>query len=207
MAMDGSFDDSRKPRWFQRKGVVAGLLVVGIPALAVGWWLFSPLIFNKTVVEEFPRAAAAQIPEGSSLEAVEAEMIEAEGETITAADDMPAGAPVKLLAGEFAGADSFHQGSGDVGVYLLEDGSRVLRFENLDVTNGPDLAVILSPVSAAEDRSDVMAAGYVDLGGLKGNRGDQNYDIPPEVDIDSGDWTVIIYCQPFHVIFATATLT
>jgi hypothetical protein len=61
-------------------------------------------------------------------------------------------------------------------------------------------------VAAAEGRDDVMASGYVDLGSLKGNRGSQNYDIPPDVDITSGEWTVVIYCVPFHVIFATAAL-
>ena len=51
-----------------------------------------------------------------------------------------------------------------------------------------------------------MMSGYVDLGSLKGNRGSQNYDIPPGVDLSSGEWSVVIYCQPFHVIFATAQL-
>jgi len=195
-----------KPKWYRRRGVIAGLLALAIPAIALGWWLFSPLLLNKTVVEEFPRAAAAQIPEGSTAEEVEAEILEAEGENITTADDMPEEGPTKLLAGEFVGADSFHQGSGDVGVYELADGGRVLRFEDIDITNGPDLHVILSPVAAAEGRDDVMASGYVDLGSLKGNRGSQNYDIPPDVDITSGEWTVVIYCVPFHVIFATAAL-
>ena len=113
---------------------------------------------------------------------------------------------VQVVAGEFAGADSSHQGSGQVVVYEQPDGSQVLRFENLDVTNGPDLHVILSPVGAVSGRADVMADGYVDLGGLKGNRGDQNYDVPSGVDLSSGEWTVVIYCQPFHVVFATAAL-
>jgi hypothetical protein len=193
-------------KWFQRRGVIAAILAVGIPAIALGWWLLSPLVFNKTVVEDFPRAATAQIPEGSTAEDVEAAMIKAEADNSAVSADMPEADPIRLLSGAFEGADSFHQGSGNVGVYVLDDGSQILRFDNLDVTNGPDLHVILSPVGVAEGRDDVMAAGYVDLGSLKGNRGNQNYDIPPEVDLSSGDWTVVIYCQPFHVIFATAGL-
>lgn len=192
--------------WYKRRGVIAGLVVVAIPVIALGWWLFSPLLFDKTVIEEFPRAASAQIPEGSTAEEVEAAMVEAEGQDLDASDDMPAADPIKILSGSFTGADSFHQGSGDVGVYTLEDGSQLLRFENLDVTNGPDLHVILSPVAAAEGRDDVMATGYVDLGSLKGNKGDQNYDVPAGTDLSSGEWTVVIYCEPFHVIFATAAL-
>lgn len=196
-----------KRPFFRRRSTIAALLIVGLPALALAWWLFSPLFLNKTVVEEFPRAAAAQIPEGFSAAEVEAEMLEAEGENTTANDDMPEADPVKLLSGEFVGADSFHQGSGAVGVYELADGSRILRFDDIDITNGPDLHVILSPVASAEGRDDVMASGYVDLGSLKGNRGSQNYDIPAGVDITNGEWTVVIYCQPFHVLFATAGLS
>jgi hypothetical protein len=194
-------------KWFQRRGVIAAILAVGIPAIALGWWLLSPLLFNKTVIEDFPRAATAQIPEGSTAEEVEAAMIKAEADGSTVSVDMPEADPIRLLSGAFEGADSFHQGSGDVGAYVLDDGSQILRFDNLDVTNGPDLHVILSPVGSAEGRDDVMAPGYVDLGSLKGNRGNQNYDIPPGVDLASGDWTVVIYCQPFHVIFATAELS
>lgn len=194
-------------KWYRKRGVLIGLGVVAIPAIALAWWLFSPLFLNTTVIEDFPRAANAQIPAGSTAEEVEAEMLEAEGETSTAAEDMPEADPTKLLSGQFVGADSFHQGSGDVGVYLLADGSRILRFDDIDITNGPDLHVILSPVGSAEGRDDVMATGYVDLGSLKGNRGSQNYDIPADVDITNGDWTVVIYCEPFHVIFATAGLS
>jgi len=201
-----SGNGTTRRKWYRRRGLIASLLVVAVPVIAVGWWLFSPLIFNRTVVEEFPRAAGAQIPAGVTAEEVEAEMVEAEGRTATASEDMPEESPRKLLTGSLVGADSFHQGTGQAAIYELEDGSRVLRFEDLDVTNGPDLHVILTPVAAAEGRGDVMASGYVDLGGLKGNRGDQNYEIPADVEIGSGQWTVVIYCQPFHVIFATASL-
>lgn len=192
--------------WYKRRGVIVAALAVGIPAVALGWWLFSPLFLNKTVVEEFPRAAAAQVPDDMTAADVEAEMIDAAAENVEATEAMPEADPVLLLSGEFGGADSFHQGSGDVGIYRLSDDSLLLRFDDIDITNGPDLHVILSPVGAADDRDDVMASGYVDLGQLKGNRGSQNYEIPAGVDVSTGDWTVVIYCQPFHVIFATAEL-
>jgi len=193
-------------RWFRRRGVVAGVLVIALPAIALGWWLFSPLLLNKTVVEDFPRAAAAEVPDGSTIAEVEAAMVKAEAEGSIATDTMPEADPVKVLDGQFNGADSFHKGTGGAGVYTLADGSQILRFDEIDITNGPDLHVILSPVASADSRDDVMAGGYVDLGSLKGNRGSQNYDIPPGVDLTSGEWTIVIYCQPFHVIFATAEL-
>ena len=119
----------------------------------------------------------------------------------TSAPDQPAA----LLSGMFKDADSRHRGSGDAAIYELVDGSLLLRVEDLDVTNGPDLHVFLSPGPDATERADVMGDGYVDLGKLKGNKGNQNYEIPPDFDLDE-EWTVVIYCVPFHVIFSTAPL-
>ena len=85
------------------------------------------------------------------------------------------------------------------------DGSHVLRLENLDVPNGPDLHVILTPHEDAESRDDVHVTGYIYLGKLKGNQGNQNYEIPDAVDVAS-QGSVVIYCKPFHVIFSVAPL-
>ena len=112
---------------------------------------------------------------------------------------------VKLKVGEFKDQDSFHRGSGTATIYRGPDGSLLLRLEDLDVTNGPDLHVILSPHQDPNSPSDVFTAGYVNLGKLKGNRGNQNYPIPAEVDV-SAQGSVVIYCSPFDVIFSVATL-
>ena len=194
-----------RPRFYRRRWFIVSALAIGIPALAVGWWLFSPLLFDKEVNEDFPRAALAEVPADSSEAEVEQAMLDAEGQVVTAADDMPEADPVAIVTGEIVGADSFHQGSGTATIYELADGSRVLRLEDLDVTNGPDLHVLLSPVAEPEGRSDVTASGYIDLGGLKGNIGNQNYDIPADFVIGA-EISVVIYCKPFHVIFSTATL-
>ena len=90
---------------------------------------------------------------------------------------------VKIRSGNFHGADSFHKGSGQAIIYRSPDGSHLLRLENLDVTNGPDLHVVLSPHKSPDSRNDVTVDGYIDLGKLKGNKGDQNYDIPEHVNI------------------------
>ena len=73
------------------------------------------------------------------------------------------------------------------------------------MTNGPDLHVILSPSLAPESRDDVHQPGYLDLGSLKGNVGNQNYEIPADADVNSL-FRVVIYCSPFHVVFSVATL-
>ncbi len=113
--------------------------------------------------------------------------------------------PIKVKVGEFRDQDSFHKGSGQAIIYRGTDGSHLLRLENLDVTNGPDLRVLVSPHPDPRSRDDLNARGYVELDRLKGNRGNQNYFIPDNVDVSTVN-SVIIYCRPFHVIFSVAPL-
>lgn len=186
----------------KRLFVISG--AIAVPVMAIGVWLTAPLIFDKEISEEFPMSADAVIPDDMTAEEVEAEMEDAAGQPNNEAeDDMMDGEPVVLLTGEFMDADDFHMGSGTATVYELEDGSFVLRLEDLDVTNGPDLHVLLVPHQNPTSGDDID--GYIDLGSLKGNLGDQNYEIPIEVD-PTEFGSVMIYCQPFHVIFSTASI-
>ncbi len=202
----------RRRRGFQ---VVVGL--VGVVGLAIGWYLFSPLFFNKTVIEDFPIVPVA----GASSGTTEAPNDAAASDPATSEPATSAGAtseadvptvdvsfePIVLADGEFVGADAFHQGSGSATIYELEDGSRILRLENFDVTNGPELHVFVSPNPAPESSEELMGSGYLDLGPLKGNRGDQNYEIPADAVLPDGEFSIVIYCEPFSVVFATATVS
>lgn len=113
--------------------------------------------------------------------------------------------PAAIKAGALRDADSFHKGSGQATIYRQPDGSYVLRLENLEVTNGPDLYVYLAGHADPVSRADIEGQGYVDLGRLKGNRGNQNYEIPAEVDLTRQN-SVVIYCKAFHVVFSVAPL-
>ena len=188
-----------------KRTIVIGGLILAIPVLAIAWWLGSPLFLDTEVSEEFPMSAMAVVPEEMTQEEVEAEMEQAaEAEPVEVSETMPEqSGPVVVTTGEFEDFDSFHQGSGTATIYQLEDGSHVLRMENFEVTNGPDLHVLLVPDADPADRDAI--AGYVDLGSLKGNIGDQNYEIPEDIDVSSFG-SVVIYCQPFHVIFSIASL-
>ena len=84
-------------------------------------------------------------------------------------------------------------------VLTREDGVRVLRIEDLDTSNGPDVKVVLSP------DPDGYADGAVSLGTLKGNKGSQNYEIPDGVDLASFR-SVVIWCKRFTVDFGVAPL-
>ena len=102
-------------------------------------------------------------------------------------------------AGTFIGVDDgIHDAQGDAYTIPLEDGSNVLRLENFKSTNGPDLFVYL----ATDDR----ASEFVNLGELKANQGNQNYDIPEGTDLEKYN-KVLIWCQAFSVLFGSAELS
>ncbi len=87
-------------------------------------------------------------------------------------------------------------GSGTATVYQLADGSYILRFEDFRVDNGPDLRVQL----VTDDGT------ALDLGGLKGNRGNQNYALPADFD-PAAYGTARIYCRAIRTVIITAPLT
>ena len=101
--------------------------------------------------------------------------------------------------------DLGHPGTGTVLVYRQPDGSHVIRFEDLDVSNGPDLLVILSASPLVDDRGAYSATEYFSLGDLKGNQGNQNYEVPADVNLD--DYlTVAIWCRRFNYTFNAADI-
>ncbi|MEM7126231.1 MAG: DM13 domain-containing protein [Chloroflexota bacterium] len=102
--------------------------------------------------------------------------------------------------GEFKGSGPSYQGAGTATIYTEGD-SRTLHLSDFSVTNGPDLHVLL--ISNTDATSTDGLGDYIDLGSLKGNMGDQNYEIPADVDLSQYSG-VMIYCVPFHVPFATA---
>jgi hypothetical protein len=190
-----------KRTWFRRT-----VMIGAIPALVIAWWLGSPLFLDRTVDEAFPapvaEAPAAEAPapveEASEVDTASgaAPASDTVGDTAgeTAAPSEAPAAPVALLEGSFVGNTPRYDGTGSATVYEVE-GSTVLRFEDFEVTNGPDLRVNL-----------VLADGsMVDLGVLTGNIGNQNYDIPADVDLSQVE-SVLIYCRAFSVYFAEATL-
>ncbi|MDP9490064.1 MAG: DM13 domain-containing protein [Thermoproteota archaeon] len=103
------------------------------------------------------------------------------------------------LMGNFVGAgDGFHNVEGVAKVLTLSDGKTFLRLENLKATNGPDLYIYLS---TSKDASDI-----VNLGRLKGNIGNQNYEIPAETDLSKYN-TVLVWCKAFSTLFGSAKLS
>jgi hypothetical protein len=110
----------------------------------------------------------------------------------------------KVLAkGEFHNAEK--AGKGTATVYQLANGKRVLRLSDFRTDNGPDLHVRLIAADDAKDTVSVAKTDYVEVAKLKGNKGNQNYELPAKVDL--GKYRVVsIWCNRFSVNFAAAPL-
>ena len=112
--------------------------------------------------------------------------------------------PVIVKKGMFTRADDSHTGQGEALLYQNRDKSHFLRFENFTVTNGPDLVVYLVKHENPTNKSEVTD-GFVKLAKLKGNMGNQNYDIPKDLDLAQYK-SVVIWCELFGVLFSPAAL-
>jgi hypothetical protein len=121
-----------------------------------------------------------------------------------AALDKPASMPAKVAAGSFHGVA--HETKGIATVYQMPDGKQVLRFSGFQTSNGPDVQVYLVAAPDARDSETVTKAGFIRIADLKGNMGDQNYDLPDGVDLNKYR-AVTIWCRRFGVNFATAPLS
>jgi len=123
----------------------------------------------------------------------------------TVREALPNGAGAEVvLSGSFH--SNAHETRGTATVYRLPDGRQVLRLSEFQTSDGPDVVVYLVAAPDVNDDRTVSDAGFVHLGPLKGNVGDQNYDVPLDLDL-SRYRAVTIWCRRFAVNFGTAPLS
>ncbi|MBP7114573.1 MAG: DM13 domain-containing protein [Candidatus Peribacteraceae bacterium] len=196
------------------KKILLSLATVAI--LAVAWVLLSPLFIDTVVDESFPPASEVMKSENASEAMKNEDAMDKEARSSTTSESEPQAMektmpdpateepkntePTAELSGTFQDADDFHRGSGKATVYAQADRKYFLRFEDFTVTNGPDLSVYL--VRSADGNVD---SGFLDLGRLKGNIGNQNYEIPEGTDLTQYK-SVVIWCVAFSVSFSVAAL-
>jgi hypothetical protein len=190
--------------WLKRNWKI--VVPVGTVLAAIGIWLFffwfgfHTLFFDETVDEANPFEVSTTVT--GDVTTTPDNPAEGTGpmdevvETTAAADG-----PVTLATGDFV--DRSHPTEG-VAVVLSDGTSTILRLEGFRTDNGPDLNVYLSTAGPTDPATD-FDEDFVDLGDLKGNVGDQNYEIPPEVDISRYN-SVVIWCVRFTVAFGAAGL-
>jgi hypothetical protein len=113
--------------------------------------------------------------------------------------------PEALYTGRLEG--KVHQTSGRATIYKTADGKEYLRLSDFTTSNGPDVHVLLVRTEDKGLEQEIVKGDLdnVELGTLKGNHGDQNYDLPASVDLNKYQ-AVAIYCERFHAIFGVARL-
>ncbi len=151
------------------------LVLIGVPVLGGAWWAFRP---EKLFINQKVSEAA---PAALSSE------------------------PEALYTGKLEG--KIHQTSGRATIYKNKDGKEYLRLSDFTTSNGPDVHVVLVRAEDKTLEQEIVKGDleHVELGTLKGNQGDQNYDLPAAVDLDQYQ-AVAIYCERFHAIFGVARL-
>ncbi len=110
-----------------------------------------------------------------------------------------------VARGSFGEVDAIHKGEGQVIVTRLPDGRYSLRFEGFRVTNGPDLYVYLSGHPAPRSSAQLHEIADLEVATLKGNVGDQSYELPAGFD-PARFKSAVVYCKRFTTVFSTAEL-
>ena len=202
-----------------KKAMIIAIILVAV-AVPVGIYTVSPLFINTEINEAPPTVDASamqqfeefmnmseeeRMQKGHQMSSEDMEMImkgaaqsndNAVDEQMTQA--MTSGEPMTEYTGTFVGVnDGIHNADGNVRVIRLSNGTDILRLEDFNTTNGPDLYVYLS--------TDKSASDFVNLGKLKGNVGNQNYQIPQGTELEKYN-TVLIWCQAFSVLFGSAEI-
>lgn len=178
-----------------RKPLAWGIAAVVVVALALGLFWFQPwkLWTSTTVDEDLPVAAA---PTDGASTAPDTSEGPSSGEDPTVAH--------LLAEGDFVTHE--HATSGKAQLFRQPDGTIVLAIAGLKTSDGPDLRVWVTDQAVEKDAWDVFDDGYyVELGKLKGNKGDQLYEVPAETDL-SKVTSVTIWCARFDVSFGAAAL-
>ena len=205
--------------------IIIGIIIAAI-VIPIGIYTISPLFINTEINEPLPTLLSSESPigfekfmamtENEKLDAAknmtvkEKDMIMkmAAKQNTTINENMTSTMDISqntveenknLLVGDFMGVnDGIHNAEGYAKILTLSDGYQILRLEDFRSTNGPDVHLYLS--------TDKQASDFIDLGRLKANNGDQNYQIPIDTDFNKYKY-VLIWCQPFSVLFGSAQLS
>lgn len=191
------------------------VIVLGVLVLVGAWFFVSPLFIDRTVDESFDfvaddghvdmKVVMAMSPDERLAIMPDIMDAAASAPDRPASETMPADAPQVVAEGHFIDADAIHKGSGQATLYAVRDGRHVVRFEDFRTTNGPALVVYLAKHPSPTEARHVKDGGYLKLGELKGNVGNQNYAVPAGTNIAEYN-SVVIWCELFGVLFSPAAL-
>ena len=174
-------------------------IIIVIVAIAIGWYLISPAFTTSEIDEESPLIIRDSLTSMTDHE--KAEFDSAVEAMADQTNEMMDSTPMSSSTAQLLSQGTFKPRAHEVGgeALLIEDanGNKVLRFENFDTINGPNLHIYLS--------SSLGAGDSIDLGKIKATKGNVNYAIPDNIDTDKYN-KVLIWCVPFNVLFSYADL-
>ena len=205
--------------------MIIGIIIAAI-VIPIGIYTLSPLFINTEINEPLPSLSSESsigfekfmaMTEEEKINAAKNMTVEVKdmimrssaeqdttiNETMTSTMDSSKNTEQNenknILVGDFMGVnDGIHNAEGKAKILTLSDGSQIIRLEDFRSTNGPDVHLYLS--------TDKPASDFIDLGRLKANNGNQNYQIPVNTDYNKYKY-VLIWCQPFSVLFGSAQLS
>lgn len=205
--------------------MIIGIIIAAI-VIPIGIYTLSPLFINTEINEPLPSLSSESsigfekfmamteeekinaaknmtVEEKDMIMRTAAEQDTTINETMTSTMDSSKNTEQNenknILVGDFMGVnDGIHNAEGKAKILTLSDGSQIIRLEDFRSTNGPDVHLYLSTNKQASD--------FIDLGRLKANIGNQNYQIPVNTDYNKYNY-VLIWCQPFSVLFGSAQLS
>ena len=169
------------------------ILILMLVALPILWYLVSPVFRGYELNEDLPGKQEFEVPEEKREEFNKA-MQEMAPQVVAKSEGMPDAGFRILAAGDFK--PKWHDVKGQA--FLIEVGNKkVVRFENFETLNGPELHIYLG--------ADLEARDYVDLGKIRATRGNVNYDVAAGTDTAKYKY-VMVWCEPFRVLFSYAEL-
>lgn len=175
----------------KRNIIIIGVIVIAV----VGWYLISP-VFKQVELQE---ASPLVIQDSMDTMTPEQkkdfeEAVEAAKPNVMLMDDTMPASPSLLSQGDFK--PRAHEVEGKA--LLIQQGDKkILRFEDFETINGPNLHIYLS--------SELGIKDSIDLGKIKATKGNVNYELDPSIDTDRYN-KVLVWCVPFRVLFSYAEL-
>lgn len=175
--------------------------IIGVIAvLPITWYLISPIFNVVEVQEESPLVEDLKIDDAmdtmdAATKAEFEKQVEAMKDKVMQMEDAMPSAPNLLAQGEFK--PRAHEVEGKA-LLINVDNKKIIRFEGFETINGPNLHIYLS--------SELGDSDFIDLGKIKATKGNVNYELPEDVDLNSYN-KVLVWCVPFGVLFSYAELS
>ncbi|MFN8378605.1 MAG: DM13 domain-containing protein [Anaerolineae bacterium] len=114
--------------------------------------------------------------------------------------------PVRVVRSQFQRLDPIRWAQGELSVYEQADNSLIARFENFSTSNAPDLRVLMAASAGPTTLEELGPIDEtIDLGQLLGTVGNQNYEIPADVDLANYN-SLVLYSPSLNLIMSYAPL-